>query len=147
MAVGCNSPTPRPCWGGCQYPNTNTHRGLKMKQLRSKFTISIETIDSSFSCSVDQLDNITDDVIADDKSLIEFIQQLQNKKTQQNLNCIEVSPAAYSMYTILDDNDNELLRFMFRISKKQKRSKFVDYSLTRWIGNNHQTNTWQEAAE
>ena len=118
-----------------------------MKQLRSKFTISIETIDSSFSCSVDQLDNITDDVIADDKSLIEFIQQLQNKKTQQNLNCIEVSPAAYSMYTILDDNDNELLRFMFRISKKQKRSKFVDYSLTRWIGNNHQTNTWQEAAE
>ena len=118
-----------------------------MKQLQSQYAISIETKDSAFSCALDEFDDIDDNTINDDKALIKFVQKIQAKRTQHNLSWVVISPARFEMYHICDEDGNKLFSFNFTISKKQKRSKFVDYRMTRFIGKNHQTNTWQEAAE
>jgi hypothetical protein len=118
-----------------------------MKQLQSQYTINIETKDSAFSCALDECDDIDDNTINDDKALIEFVQKIQSERTQHNLSWVIISPARFEMYHILDEDGNKLFSFNFTISKKQQRSKFVDYRLTRFTGDNHQTNTWQEKAE
>jgi hypothetical protein len=118
-----------------------------MKQLQSQYSIIIDTTDSKFSCGVDEFDEIDDSIINNDKALIEFVQKIQAKRTQHNSSWIDISPSPHQFFHILDEDDNKLFSFYFSISKKQQRSKFVDYSLTRSIGKNHQTNTWQETAE
>jgi hypothetical protein len=117
-----------------------------MKQLKSQYTISIDSTDSQFSCGVDEFDDIDDSILNDDKALIEFVQNIQSERTQVNSSWMTISPSSIDMHCILDEDGNELFKFRFTINKKQKRSKFVDYSLTRWVGNNRQTNTWQETA-
>jgi predicted subunit of tRNA(5-methylaminomethyl-2-thiouridylate) methyltransferase len=117
-----------------------------MKQLQSQYTIKIETKDSAFSCALDEFDDIDDNTINDDKALIEFVQKIQSERTQHNLSWVSISPAQFEMYHICDEDGNKLFSFNFTISKKQQRSKFVDYKMRRLIGNNWQVNTWQEAA-
>jgi hypothetical protein len=118
-----------------------------MKQLQSQYSIKIETKDSSFSCALDEFDDIDDNTINDDKALIKFVQKIQAKRTHHNLSWLDISPARFEMYHIIDEGGNKLFSFNFTISKKQQRSKFVDYKMSRLIGNNWQHNTWQEAAE
>lgn len=118
-----------------------------MKKLQSQYTISIETKDSAFSCALDEFDDIDDNTINDDKALIKFVQKIQAKRTQHNLSWVNISPAQFQMYHICDEDDNKLFSFNFTISKKQQRSKFVDYRMVRYIENNNQVNAWQEAAE
>jgi hypothetical protein len=117
-----------------------------MKQLQSQYSIKIETKDSAFSCALDEFDDIDDNTINDDKSLIEFVQKIQSERTQNNLSWVDIRPSPHQVFDILDEDGNTLFSFNFTISKKQQRSKFVDYRMTRFIGKNRQTNTWQEAA-
>ena len=118
-----------------------------MKQLQSQYNIKIETKDSAFSCALDECDDIDDNIINDDKALIKFVQNIQAERTQHNLSWVVISPARFEMYHILDEDGNKLFSFNFTISKKQQRSKFVDYKMSRLIGNNWQVNTWQEDAK
>ena len=107
-----------------------------MKQLQSQYSISIETKDSTFSCALDEFDDIDDGIINDDKALIEFVQKIQAERTQHNLSWVDIRPSPHQLFDILDEDGNKLFSFNFTISKKQQRSKFVDYRLTRFTGNN-----------